>query len=200
MRAKEKLKYAKSQKLIENDALHALDQGLYFTGNKAEGIERDLYAELEMAQKKVKLNEHKVKIYENLVDKLTIRAPFDGKITQLIKSAGNTTDNIKPLIFIEKSNTNKNIFAYLTQDEITKIGAYKNVRIYMPASGKTYHGEVLEINRTEGFIDEVKAQYRWRDFQLDRSAMVTIGVKSPDKKEFDQYAFSGMPATVYFTK
>ena len=200
LRAKEKFKYAKSQKRIEHNALHALDQGLYFTGNKAEGIERDLYAELEMAQKKVKLNENKVKIYENLIDKLIIRAPFDGKITQIIKSAGNTTDNIKPLIFIEKSNTNKNIFAYLTQDEITKIVAYKNVRIYIPASGKTYHGEVLEINRTEGFVDAVKAQYRWRDFQLDRSAMVTIGVKNSDQKAFVQYAFAGMPAMIYFTK
>jgi len=95
---------------------------------------------------------------------------------------------------------NKNIIAYLTQDEIIHIGSSRQVKIYIPSSGKTYRGKILEINRTDGFIDEIKAQYRWRSFQLDRSAMVTISVMGMDQKNFNQQVFSGMPAIVYFSK
>ena len=196
----EKLKHAEAQQSLENHSLNAVSKGMYFTGNKTEGIERDLYAELDVAQKKAQLNDNRVKIYENLIKKLTLKAPFDGKITKILKSAGNTTGSIIPIIYIEKTSTNKNIIAYLTQDEVIHIGASGNVRVYIPSSGKTYHGKILSIDRTDGFIDLVKAQYRWRDFQIDRSAMVTIAMQPSDQNVFNKQAFSGMPAIVYFSK
>ena len=51
-----------------------------------------------------------------------------------------------------------------------------------------------------GFIDEVKAQYKWRDFQMDRSAMVSIAIKNTDQIEFNRQAFPGMPVVVYFSR
>ena len=198
--ALEKLNNANAQHSLEHHSLNALNKGMYFTGNKAEGIERDLYAELTTAQKRAELNENRVKIYEQLISKLTLLAPFDGKITQILKSAGNTTDTTKPIIFIENSKSNKDIVAYLTQDEIIHIGASGKVKLYIPSSGKMYHGNIIEINRTDGFIDAVKAQYRWRDFQIDKSAMVRIAIQENDRSDFNKQAFSGMPAIVYFTK
>lgn len=198
--AQEKLKNSQAKHRMERHSLNALEQGMYFTGTKTEGIERDLYAELEAFQKRTKLNEERVKIYENLISKLTIIAPFDGKVTQILKSAGNTTDTVKPIIFIENTQANKIINAYLTQDEVMKIGTSRKVKVLIPSSGKTYHGTIIEINRTDGFIDVIKAQYRWRDFQIDRSAMVTIEIQRDDKMEFDKKTFSGMPAIVYFSK
>ena len=126
-------------------------------------------------------------------------APFSGKVTQILKSEGNTTDNIKPIIFIEKERSEKQIIAYLTQDEIIHIGL-ESVKIYLPALGKTYVGNIVEINRTDGFIDEVHAQYRWRDFEIDRSAKVTVEVKQNDRDKFEKIAFAGMPVIVYFPK
>ena len=198
--AQEKLKNAQAHEKLENHSLNAVSKGMYFTGTKTEGIERDLYAELSTAKKRVKLNDARVKIYENLINKLTLVAPFDGVVTQILKSAGNTTDTIKPLIFIEKIKSNKTITVYLTQDEIIHIGASEKVKIYIPSSGKTYHGRITEINRTDGFIDVIKAQYRWRDFQIDRSAMVTIALQQSEQNEFDKQAFPGLPATIYFSK
>ena len=198
--AQEKLKNSRAKHRMERHSLNALDQGMYFTGTKTEGIEHDLYAELEASQKKTKLNKERVMIYENLISKLTIRAPFDGKVIQILKSAGNTTDTINPIIFIENTQANKIINAYLTQNEVMKIGSSRKVKVYIPSSGKTYHGNIIEINRTDGFIDVIKAQYRWRDFQIDRSAMVTIEIQRDDKKEFDKKTFSGMPVIVYFSK
>ena len=196
----EKLNNANAQQRLEHHSLNAVNKGMYFTGNKAEGIERDLYAELEASQKKAKLNESRVEIFRHLISRLTLHAPFDGKVTQILKSAGNTTDTTKPLIFIENISSNKNVVAYLTQNEIVHIGSSGKVKIYIPSSGKMYHGKIIEINRTDGFIDMMKAQYRWRDFQIDRSAMVTIAIQENDRKEFNKYAFSGMPAIVYFSK
>jgi multidrug resistance efflux pump len=198
--AQEQSNKAKAQLNLEHHSLNAVHQGMYFTGTKTEGIEHDLYAELEAAQKRAELNENRVKIYERLINKLTLKAPFDGKITQILKSAGNTTDTTKPLIFIEQIKTNKTIIAYLTQDEIIHVGASGLVKIYIPSSGKTYHGKIIDVNRTDGFIDVVKAEYRWRDFQIDRSAMVTISIQKNDQNEFNKQAFSGMPAIVYFSQ
>lgn len=197
--AQEKLADAKAQQRIEKHALHAVSNGMYFTGTKTEGIIHDLEAELVSAQKRAELNDRRVKVYERLIKKLTLIAPFDGKITQILKSEGNTTDKIQPILFIEKQNSAKHIIAYLTQDEIIHIGA-KNVKIYLPSLSKAYVGKIIEIDRTDGFIDEVKAQYRWRDFQIDRSAKVTIDIMQDKKDHFDTIAFSGMPVIVYFPK
>ncbi len=197
--AQETLADAKAQHSTERHALRAISKGMYFTGTKTEGIMQDLDAEIIAAQKKAALNDRRVKVYENLMKKLTLTAPFDGKVTQILKSEGNTADNIKPIILIEKEHSEKQIIAYLTQDEIIHIGV-ENVKIYFPALGKTYVGNIVEINRTDGFIDEVHAQYRWRDFQIDRSAKVTVAVQQNDRDKFDKIAFSGMPVIVYFPK
>lgn len=198
--AQEQLKNAHAEQILQKQALKAIDKGMYFTGNKTEGVVHDLVAELTAAQNRELLNHNRVKIYEDLIKRLTLKAPFDGKITQILKSAGNTTDNKKPIIFIENTATHKNIIAYLTQNEVIHIGHSKAVKIYIPSSGKTYHGNILEINRTEGFIDMVKAEYQSRDFLIDRSAKVTINIQDSDRKKFDIHAFSGMPVIVYFSK
>ncbi|HBI21843.1 MAG TPA: hypothetical protein DDY37_04560 [Legionella sp.] len=80
------------------------------------------------------------------------------------------------------------------------IGGSGMVGIYIPSLGKTYRGKTVGINRTDGFVDEVKAQYRWRDFKVDRSAQVTIAIQQSDQKKFDKDAYPGMPVIVYFSK
>jgi multidrug resistance efflux pump len=198
--AQEELKNAQAHKQLESHSLNALKKGLYFTGNKAEGIERDLYTELNTAKKRVEINKSKIILYENLIKKLTLTAPFDAVIIRILKSTGNTTDTIKPLLLIEKNKAHKTIVAYLTQDEIIHIGSSNKVKIYIPSSGRVYHGRIMEINRTDGFVDAMKAQYRWRDFQIDRSALVTIALQKSEQLEFDKRAFPGLPAVIYFAK
>lgn len=198
--AQERLKSAKAQHELEHNSLNAVDKGIYFTGSKIEGTTHDLSAELEAAQNKTKLNEERVKIYEGLIAKLTLRAPYDGVITQILKTAGNTTDNNKPVLLVEQIKINKNIVAYLTQSEIAHISSPDKVKIYIPSTGKTYLGKITEINRTDGFVDTIKAQYKWRDLEMDRSAMVTIDISNSDQKDFNMQAFSGMPVIVYFSR
>jgi multidrug resistance efflux pump len=200
IRIKEKLRYAKAQKNLENSSLKAVAQGVYFTGNKLEGLEQDLHAELTSAKQKEALNQERVKLYSDLTKKLILKAPFDGTINQVLKSAGNTTDTIKPIVLIEQTRAHKNIVAYLTQNEIAHIGSIEQVKIYLPSTGKVYKGKITEINRTDGFIDVIKAQFRWRNIDMDRSGMVTIDLELEDQKSFNGEAFAGMPAIIYFSK
>jgi len=197
--AAEGLKEAIAQNALERSSLNAVNSGIYFTGNKLEGVEKDLNAEIEAAQRRLLLNQQKVKIYEDLANKLIPAAPYNGTVTQILKTAGNTTDTLKPLILLEQEDSKKQIIAYLTQAEITHVRASDRVKVYLPALGKTYLGKVADINRTAGFVDEVKAQYRWRDMQVDRSAMVIIDIDK-NTQGFHQAALAGMPALVYFKR
>ncbi len=200
IRAKEKLRHAKAQQNLQKNSLHAVDNGVYFTGNKLEGTEQNLLAKLAAEKQKQILNQERVNLYTYLTEKLILKAPFDGKINQLIKSAGNTTDNIKPIILIEKNSISRNIVAYLTQNEIAHIGDTGKVKIYLPSTGRVYRGKVTEIDRTDGFVDVVKAQFRWRDVDMDRSGMVTIDIQQGEQKAFNDEAFAGMPVIIYFSK
>ena len=196
----ERLKKTQALQRLEHQALHATKHGFYFTGAKTEGIEQDLVAELHAAKNQVIINKRRANIYRKLINKLTLQAPFDAKVTQLLKTAGNTTDSSNPLLLIEPLSAPKTIVAFVTQNEVIHIKANKKATIYMPATGKYYRGKIIEINRTQGFIDELTRQYRWRDFQADRSAKITLALDERDTGAFNALSFSGMPAIVYFTR
>ncbi len=185
---------------IEHQALRAIDQGLYFTGGKTEGRERDLLAKLHAAEEQVHFNKLRAKVYQQLIKKLTLRAPFNAKIMQILKSVGNTTNNNNPLLLLENTQIKKTLIAYLTQQEVQQLKAANKATIYIPATGTTYRGKITEINRTQGFIDEINRQFRWRDLQTDRSAKVMVALDPRDQAAFNQQTFAGMPAIVYFTK
>jgi HlyD family secretion protein len=199
-RAEGKMKNAISQMNIENNALNAVGIGMYFTGQKLEGTREDINAQIEAAKKRLDLNQERVAIYENMLKKLILIAPFDGKVTQILKSAGNTVDSVKPLLLIEQIHTEKKIIAYLTQQEIMHIGISGKVIVYIPSLGKKYFGKVIDVDRTIGFVDEINAQYRWRDLQTDRSAVVTIGIDKLYQDNFNHEVLTGMPAIIYFTR
>ncbi len=197
--AQERMKNAVALKTLEDNALGAVRKGIYFTGTKLEGMLGDIHAQIIDAQNKLKLNQDRVLVYQKILDKLTLLAPFDGRVTQLFKTAGGTTDTVNPILLLEPSQAKKQVVAYVTQEEITHIGSADKVKIYLPSLGKIYHGTVIDINRTAGFVDEIKGQYRWRDFQIDRSAMVTIDLDR-DQRKFDREVTAGMPAIVYFSR
>lgn len=198
--AEDKMKSATAQKNIEVSSLGAIVNGFYFTGEKLEGIVNDLTAQINAAQNRLMLNQERLNVYNNVVSKLTLLAPFDGKVTEILKSVGTTTDSVKPIILLTQTTTNKNIVAYLTQDEITHVRVNGNVNIYIPALGNTYHGKLINIDRTSGFVDEINAQYRWRDLQIDRSATALIEIDHREQNKFNRQVIAGMPAIVYFSR
>lgn len=198
--ADDKLKSATAMKELEQHSLNSVVQGLYFTGTKLEGRQQDINVELEVAKNRLKIHEERVRVYQELTNKLTLNAPFDAVVLQVLKTVGNNTDTTKPLLLLERSNTSKSITVYLTQTEVLHLRLNCQVKIYIPAMGRTYHGMVTEINRTSGFIDEVRAQYRQRDIDLDRTAIAIVTIELRDQNQFNREVSAGMPAIVYFPK
>lgn len=196
----DKLKRSIALKELESHSLNSVEKGLYFTGNKLEGRERDIYAELDSAKSKLKIYQERVRVFAELTNKLILTAPYDGKVLQILRSAGNTADSMKPLLVLEKANVNKTITAYLTQSEILHLRLNSRARIYIPALGNTYLGKVVEVNRTAGFIDEIKAQYRSRNIDIDRTAIAVVAIDNIDQHRFDREVAAGMPAIVYFSR
>ena len=198
--AQSKLSAAVSQQNIEQHSFNMVKNGLYYTGNKIEGSEQDIKSQISLAENKISLLTNKVKIYDTLQYKLTLTAPFDGKVIRIFNTAGNTIERGKPLLLIEPLNQPKQILAYLTQNEITHIGHDSIVKIYVPFLQQKFHGKIVSMDRTNGFVDEINAQYRWRDLDLDRSAVVVISVVSSEQQKFNKLMSAGMPVIIYFKK
>jgi len=198
--AEGKMKNAYAMENIENYSLNAINNGMYFTGDRLEGLISDLNAQVNAAEMRLSLEKKRTEIYKNLLQKLNLFAPFDGDVTQILKSVGNTTDNIKPIIMLTQDNSPKTIVAWLTQNEITHIRLSSKVKVYIPSLQKFYFGKIIQINRTSGFVDEINAQFRWRDLQIDRSATVLVTIDRGELNKFNQSVSAGMPAIVYFRK
>lgn len=198
--AKEKMKKALAKFELENHSLNAIEFGMYFTGNKLEGKKSDFSTEIDLANQRLALSLNKLKIFKHFANKLILVAPFDGRVVQILKSEGNNTDTSKPLLLIQQAKANKEIIAFLRQDEVTHLGLNTKVKIYIPALKKTYRGNVASIDRTSGFIDEVKSQYRWRNLYIDRSATAIVNLNLTEQEKFNREVFAGMPAIIYFPR
>jgi multidrug resistance efflux pump len=195
-----KLQDVKAQKALEYHSLNSLDYGIYFTGNKLEGKAQDIKAELNAAHERWLINEKKLAIYETSMKALQIKAPFAGKVIHILKSSGNSIDNSKPIMLLEQSSINKNIIAFLTQNEVLHIRLNDKVKIYIPGLDKTFIGNVTEINRTQGLIDDNNGQYLWRDLYTDRSALAKITIDGKTNDAFNRQTYAGMPAIIYFRR
>lgn len=188
-----------AMKDIENESLYSLKKGLYFTGNKLEGTSGELIVQIEIANERIKLFEKKINVYENIIDQLTVRAPADGKIIDILRLLGSNIDNSKPIMLLENTHTNKKIIAFLTQNEASEVNMQKPINIFIPALNEMYKGKILSLDRTTSYIDEMKVQYKWHDTN-DRTAIVTISINKNDESHFNQSISSGMPALVYFKR
>ncbi|MBA3661983.1 MAG: HlyD family efflux transporter periplasmic adaptor subunit [Gammaproteobacteria bacterium] len=196
--ADDKLKNVTALMHLEHDALQSVDKGIYFTGNKVEGRIQDLEAEIVAAKKKLSINRARVEMYTQFAQKFVITAPFTGRVVQLFKREGSVIENTKPLLLLQEMGAKKQIVAYLTQNEVTHLRMRARVKVYVPALNQIFHGKVVEINRTHGFVDEVNAQYRFRELGIDRSAQVTIELQNSAAK--NNKVMAGLPAIVYFSR
>lgn len=189
-----------TDKKIEDQSFHAIEDGMYFTGEKLEGNMNDISARIEAANAQLALDQKRYEIHESLLEKENLHSPFDAEIIDVYKSSGNTTNGMEPIILLMQEGAHKTITAWLTQSEITHIRLSSMARIYLPSKNIFFHGKVARVNRNSGFLDEIKAQFRWRDLQIDRSASVVIEIEPNESGKFNSYAIPGMPAIVYFKK
>lgn len=171
-----------------------------YTGDDLIGKSGELEAEVHLAEHEIALTQQRYIANLKMRDSLAVRAPFDGTILKLPRF-DNSSVRRGDVIAILEQRGNRQVTAFLTQDEVAKVGLGDEALLYLPALGETLNGRVTSIDRTSGFIREqeqrTKPGYAWRG-PTDRSAQVSISFNDADVlRDFDRYR-SGLPVTVIF--
>jgi hypothetical protein len=153
------------------------------------------HAELEVAltrDKKQALLNHKAR--------LAIRAPFDGTVLELPRVHHSHVRRGDTIAIIEQRNR-RHILAYLTQDEVNRIGLGDEALVFLPALQETHTARVFRIDRTTGFVREQDQRaspgYSWRG-PTDRSAKVYLALEDRRILADRETYRSGLPAVVVF--
>ena len=126
------------------------------------------------------------------------KAPISGTITKLLKSSGNTVMRNEDLIFLKQNLEQPIIDAYLTQVQATQVAIGSEATVLIPPSNKFYQAEVIEIDRTGGFVDEVRGQYQLRG-SLEQPALVKLKIIDPTLADSSQFSV-GMPVILNIKK
>ena len=172
----------------------------HYTGQNLVGETGRLNAEAGLAMNKIRLASQKHKILIKARERLSVVSPYDGTILDLPHIDQGHVRRGDIVAIIEQRRARR-VTAYLTQDEVQKVGLGDEALLYIPAVGETLKGRVKLIDRTSGFIREqdqrTKPGYNWRG-PTDRSAKVILDFEEPEKvADFETYR-SGLPVVVVF--
>lgn len=176
------------------------DGRYHYTGQTMVGEVAQLEAQVALAEHETRLVQDRLKALENHRARLAARAPFAGTLLELPHVDRGTVKR-GDIVAVVEQRKQRHVLAYLTQDEVLKIGLGDETLLYVPALGETLKGRIEHIDRTSGFVKEQGlAQgpgYRWRG-ATDRSAKVTIAfVDAKRVADVDRYR-AGLPAVVIF--
>lgn len=160
----------------------------------------ELEAEVRLAEFEIQLAQQRHISWLNQRDRASVRAPFDGVILELPK-LDNGHVRKGDVIAIVEQRKQRHVTAFLTQDEVLKVGVGDEVLLYVPAVDETVKGRVTVIDRTTGFIREQgearNPGYAWRG-PTDRSAKITIEFAEPAKVADADRFRSGLPVVAVF--
>lgn len=172
----------------------------FFNGDNMVGDLAQLEAQVRLAEHEVQLSLQKQSTLFNHRSNLNVRAPFDGTVLDL-PHVSNAQIRRGDVIAKIEQRKDRSITAYLTQDEVLKIGVGDETTVFIPALKETLKARVIKIDRTSGFVREQEQRanpgYAWRG-PTDRSARVTLMFDEPAKvADHEQYR-SGLPVVVIF--
>ncbi len=171
-----------------------------YTGDDLIGKSAELEAEVRLAEHEIALTQQRYIATLKLRESLAVRSPFDGTILKLPRF-DNASVRRGDVIAIVEQRRRRQVTAFLTQDEVSKVGLGDEALLYLPALGETLTGRVTSIDRTSGFIREQEQRknpgYAWRG-PTDRSAQVSISFNDRAVlRDYERYR-SGLPVTVIF--
>ncbi|MEL6373967.1 MAG: HlyD family efflux transporter periplasmic adaptor subunit [Pseudomonadota bacterium] len=174
----------------------------YYNGDNIIGDVGRLKAEAELARSKHGLSQARFKLLLRHRRRLSVIAPFNGRVVELPRFNNGHVKRGDIVAIIERLKF-RNVTAYLTQDEVLKIGQGDEALIFVPSIGETLKGRVIKIDRTSGFIQEQELRrnpgYTWRG-PRDRSAKVIIAFDKPSLVDRSSRFRSGLPVVVIFPR
>ncbi len=171
-----------------------------YTGQTIEGQAPDVEAQVRLAEHEIALAEERRQSYEKQRDRVSVVAPFDGTVLQIPRINGGSVRRGDTLAVIEQRR-DRQVTAFLDQDEILKVGLGDEALVYIPSLSETVKGRVVSIDRTSGFVREQNQRqspgYGWRG-PHDRSAQIVIDFADPNKVSDDHRYRAGLPVVVVF--
>lgn len=160
----------------------------------------DLEAEVRLAEHEIQLAQQRHISWLNQRARASVRAPFDGILLDLPRFDGSSVRKGEIIAIIEQRRE-RHVTAFLTQDEVLRVGIGDEVLLYVPAVGETVKGRVRTIDRTSGFIREQNEAHRpgyaWRG-PTDRSARITIEFADPRQVVDAERYRAGLPVVAVF--
>ena len=182
------------------DLANQTDGRWHYTGQNMVGDLTQLGAQVKLAENEVQLAQQKHQALINHKTRLAAHAPFDGTLLELPHVNYGSVKRGDVIAVIEQRKQ-REVTAFLNQDEVVKVGLGDEVLLYVPALSETLKGRIRQIDRTSGFLKEQGTaqapSYRWRGAS-DRSAKVLISfVESKKVEDFEKYR-SGLPVVVVF--
>ena len=157
-------------------------------------------AQVRLAENEVKVTQQRHAALLHHRDRLAVHAPFDGNVLELPR-VNQGSIRRGDIIAIVEQRRNRQVTAFLNQDEVLKVGQGDEAMIFVPALGETLKGRVTKIDRTSGFITEQNQRqtpgYSWRG-ATDRSAKVTISFDDTSRVADSERYRSGLPVVVIF--
>jgi multidrug resistance efflux pump len=192
------LKIAKVSLQKQKDTLTAVGKGRYFTGERFEGRVKELKTEVNRVKQEVTLTTQELLALYQRRERLTLYAATPGRIVQIVKTTGSSTKRGETIALFERDEQ-RVIEVFLTQQEIIGVKLHNPARAYFPALDRVVTGQIIAIDRTEGFLHEKESRYSWRASE-ERTAKVTLAFVNLTIEQIRNEFKPGLPAIVIFPK
>ncbi len=168
----------------------------FFNGRELLGGMGEVDANIRLARYQISLSHQAHEALLKHRERLAIHAPFDGRLLRLPRPESASVKQGDVVAVFEQYQQRK-VLAYLTQDEVIKIGLDDEASVYFPSLGTSVRATVTAIDRTKGFQKEIARRYSWRSPE-DRSAEIALSFSAEDEAFIQTQVTPGMPAVVLF--
>ncbi len=164
------------------------------------GQSAQIEAEVRLIEHEIQLAQQRYIAQLNQREQTALRAPIDGTVVD-VRKKGKANVRRGDVIALIEDRRQREVTAFLRQDEVVRLGLGDEVLLFIPALGENLTGRIRSIDRTTGFLREQEAQggvgYEWRGSK-DRSAKVTVAFDDPVRvSDFERYR-SGLPVVAVF--
>lgn len=160
------------------NAYFQVEQELHKAKQEANRLSAGLDSNLQLEE----VAENELKLLEARRERLTIKAPADGRVLKLFVSENGGVQYGKPALLFEYASI-KETRVFLTQKEALSINLRDHVSVYLPVYGIYIDERVKEIDPVTLVIDDKSGSYTgWIDNSNQKTVLVKLEPRNDEEK------------------
>jgi multidrug resistance efflux pump len=168
----------------------------FFNGREFVGANGEIEADIKLARYHISLANQAHEALLRHRERLAVKAPFNGRVLE-VPVPRNASVKRGDIIAVFEKDDERYISAFLTQDEVIKVSKGEQASVYFPALNASLRADVVSVDRTSGFKEEISRRFSWRGAE-DRSAEVRLELAADNEKALLDQVTPGLPAVVLF--